>query len=132
MELPITLDKLQQMTTTLQKQREERLQKCVTEDVATPQYIVSRLQDDVRTSIFKRDRKTSFTYDLAKFRIYSTFGREDSDKAIQRMLDEYVHTDFPTACTGIEPIDFNSCTAFIQFSLPWLSGQTNSHPEQPK
>jgi len=130
MELPITIDRLQQMTTTLQKQREDRLQKCVTEDVATPQYILSRLHDDLRESIYKKDRKTSFTYDLAKFRIYSTFGKEDSDKAIQRMLDGYVHMYFPTAQTGIEPIDFNSCTAFIQFTLPWLSGQTSSHPEQ--
>jgi hypothetical protein len=129
MDFPITLNKLQQMTDLAQRLRGEDLRRIVHSDIQPPAYILQQLERDVTESIYKKEKRTRFSYELNRYyRIYGMFAKADADAAILEMANGYVCDYFPTATVAIESADGISCMVVLNFTLPWLSGQMNSHP----
>jgi hypothetical protein len=127
MELPITWEAIRHTTDAMQKQREQDLKTAVHADIDDPKVILQQFERDLRESINKNEKKIHFTYILATYpHIYSRFGKEDVDKAILEMANNYIRNHFPIATATIQDHDGRTCYLIIHFTLPWLSGQTNS------
>ena len=128
MELPLTWEAIRHTTDAMQRQRTEELKIAVSEPMDDPQSILQEFERDLRDSINKNEKRTRFTYTLATYpRIYSRFGKNDVNEALLRMANRYVTINFPIATASIDVgDDEHSCCLYIHFSLPWLSGQTNS------
>lgn len=132
MELPLTADKLREMTNFIDMDRELDLMRIVSTDLRSPILVLQQLEQDLKDSIYKKEKRTHFSYELNRYyRIYRTFGKADADHAILKVANDYVCDYFPSATVAIESTDGMSCMLVLHFSLPWLSGQTNSRPEQP-
>lgn len=125
--LALTYQKLRQMTDDAERGREEELHRTVSSDFLPPGQIYEQLQRDVTDSIFKKEKKTQFFYEVNRYyRIFGTFGREDTWKAIMDAAIDYRDAHFPTAFVEIDASDSNYCVVLLYFTLPWLSGQTSS------
>lgn len=140
MEIPITWDTLKAFVDETTRSREETIDFFLTEALVDPQEILHSLKEDIRHTINRNEKKDHFVYEVAQYKcIYRAFGSpENVDKEIDRTLANYIVTNFPTTNHTIvitqrdptgEPL---SCKVMIHFNLPWLSGQTNSRPVQPK
>jgi len=124
---PFTLEKLRYMTALVERGREEELFHMVRSDLRPALSIYRELERDVTDSMYRKENRTEFSYELnSYYRIYSTFGKEDADKAMIDVASEYIRNYFPTATAVIESSDGRSCILLLNFSLPWLSGQTSS------
>jgi hypothetical protein len=129
MTFPLTLSKLQKMTDDAHRLREEDLQRIVHSDIQPPAYILQQLEQDITEAIYRKEKRTRFSYDLNRYyRIYAMFGKADADAAILDMANKYACDYFPTATVAIESVDGISCMVVLNFTLPWLSGQMNNHP----
>lgn len=127
MELPLTWEAIRYTTDAMQRQRTEDLNTVIHESIDDPHCILQQFERDLRESINKNEKRTQFTYILSSYpRIYSRFGREDTNKALLQMANTYIRKHFPIATAMIDEIEHHSCCLSIHFSLPWLSGQTNS------
>lgn len=128
MELPLTWEAIRHTTDTLQVQRLFEMRAAIQADLADPKVILEEFERDLRDSISKNDKRTQFTYTLSSYPyIYSRFGKEDSSRAILEIGNNYIRKHFPIATVSIDAAgDEHSCCLLIHFSLPWLSGQTNS------
>lgn len=128
MDLPITWKSIRHTTDTMQKQRAEDLHAAVHRDVDDPKVILQQFERDLRDSINKNEKKTHFTYVLASYpHIYTRFGKDDANKALLEMANNYIRNHFPIATATIQDHDGQTCYVIIHFNLPWLSGQTSSH-----
>ena len=137
MELPITYDQLRFCVDSAKNSREHKLKDCLLSELMNPIDVLHSLQQDITTSIMRKDKKTFFTCDIAEYkRIYRTFGDSKLvNKEIFTILEPYLK-NFPTANREIivtqQDISGNpiSCKVVLQFNLPWsppTSDQTNSH-----
>ena len=128
MELPLTWEAIRHTTDAMQRQRAEELKDAIHDSIDDPTVILQQFERDLRDSINKNEKRTRFTYTLATYpRIYSRFGKNDVNEALLRMANRYVTINFPIATVSIDAAgDEHSCCLYIHFSLPWLSGQTNS------
>lgn len=128
MELPITWEAIRHTTDAMQRQRAEELNNAIIGSMDDPHCILQEFERDLRDSINKNDKRTYFTYILSTYpRIYSRFGKADTDLAILEMGNKYIRKHFPIATVSIDAAgDEHSCCLYVHFSLPWLSGQTNS------
>ena len=128
MELPLTWEAIRHTTDTLKKQRAYEMMLAIHAEVNEPKVILDQFEHDLRDSINKNDKRTRFTYTLATYpRMYSRYGKEDTDRALLEMATNYIRNHFPIATATIDAgEDAHSCCLYIHFSLPWLSGQTNS------
>jgi hypothetical protein len=136
MELPITVEKMRQFTDKIKKERDNDLHEFVNVEVCDPQYILKQLQIDIKESIEKDDKRTQFSYPISSYyRIYQRFGKKDTDRAMLQMATRYRDKHFPMANMSInDETPYNVTTndtvrVMIHFSLPWISGQTSSHPQ---
>ena len=128
MELPITWETIRHTTRVMQTQRAQDLKTAVYADIDDPRVILQQFERDLRDSINKNEKKTHFTYILASYpRIYSRFGKDDTNKSLLEMATDYIRNHFPIATATIDELSAHSCCVVIHFTLPWLSGQTNSH-----
>lgn len=128
MELPITWEAIRHTTDAMQRQRVKELSDAIHDSMDDPTVILQQFERDLRDSINKNEKRTRFTYTLATYpRIYSRFGKNDVNDALLRMANIYLCNYFPIATASIDVgDDEHSCRLYIHFSLPWLSGQTNS------
>ena len=128
MELPLTWEAIRHTTDSLQVQRLFEMRAAIQADLEDPKVILQEFERDLRDSINKNEKRTQFTYTLSSYPyIYSRFGKEDSNRAILEMGNNYIRKHFPIATVSIDAADDEqSCRLYIHFSLPWLSGQTNS------
>lgn len=128
MELPLTWEAIRHTTDTLQVQRLFEMRAAIQADLEDPKIILQEFERDLRDSINKNEKRTQFTYTLSTYPyIYATFGKEDSNRAILDIGNNYIRKHFPIATVSIDAADDEqSCRLYIHFSLPWLSGQTNS------
>jgi len=126
--LPLTFEKLRKMTDLAQRGREEMLYHTLRSDFVPPLQIVQQLERDVTDSVFRQDKKERFCYQVNHYyRIFETYGREGVYNALLNVAGEYRDTHFPTALLNIDTSDGKSCKVWLQFTLPWLSDQTNTH-----
>lgn len=138
MELPLTLDKFIEMTNKLRSEREVNLHREVRGGVTRPEYILERLQEDVREAIEKKSGRTHFVYALNTYNyLHTRFGKEDVEKAAMEMGREYWMKHFPAANAitidyGIRGSLTPEMVVNIHFNLPSPSSQTSSHLGQPK
>lgn len=127
MELPITWEAIRHTTDAMQRQRAEDLKAAIHADIDDPSVILQQFERELQESINKNEKKTHFEYVLASYpRIYSRFGKDDVNSALLKMANMYIYKYFPIATATVDEIDGHSCCVIIHFSLPWLSGQTNS------
>lgn len=128
MELPLTWEAIRHTTDALQVQRLFELRAAIHRHVEEPKVILEEFERDLRDSINKNEKRTQFTYTLSTYPyIYATFGKEDTDRAILELANIYIRKHFPIATASIDSEgNEHSCRLYIHFSLPWLSGQTNS------
>jgi len=130
MNFPITLDKLAQMTQDIRRSREEDMRTVVYTGVANPETILYQLQQDLKDSIDKNDRRTEFSYTLVSYyRIFERYGKDDVLKLMSRMATQYVYDSFPAATISID-VDHDTVSILLHFTLPWLSDQTSSRQPQ--
>jgi hypothetical protein len=128
MELPLTWEAIRHTTDSLQVQRLFEMRAAIQADLEDPKVILQEFERDLRDSINKNEKKTHFTYVLASYPyIYTRFGKDDANKALLEMANNYIRNYFPIATATVDEIDGHSCSVIIHFSLPWLSGQTSSH-----
>jgi hypothetical protein len=130
------MDNLKEMTIQLQKQRQASLEREVRSGVTKPEYIYDALQREMQEAIEKSSPRTHFSYSIASYNgLDKRFGKDDTEKAALEMGREYMAEHFPCAQTisinydrnmyGSENVMFVN----IHFTLPWLSGQTNSQTQ---
>jgi hypothetical protein len=139
MELPLTLDKFIEMMNKLQSEREATLHREIRGGVTRPEYILERLQEDVREAIEKKSGRTHYVYTINAYNyLHKRFGKEDVEKAAMEMGREYMAKYFPAA--NAITIDYgisiygplvHEMTVNIHFNLPVPSDQTSSHLGQP-
>jgi hypothetical protein len=140
MELPLTTEKLIEMMNKLRSEREANLHREIRGGVTKPEYILERLQEDIREAIEKKSGRTHYVYALNTYNyLHKRFGKEDVEKAAMEMGREYWRTHFPAA--NAVTIDYDSgiygplqpaMSLNIHFNLPSPSDQTSSHLGQPK
>lgn len=132
MELPLTWEAIRHTTDTLQVHRLFEMRTVIQADLEDPKIILQEFERDLRDSINKNDKRTQFTYRLSSYPyIYATFGKDDSSRAILEIGNNYIRKHFPIATVSIDSeSNEQSCRLYIHFSLPWLSGQTNSRLPQ--
>ncbi len=141
MELPLTTEKLIEMTNQLQSEREANLHREIRGGVTRPEYILERLQEDIREAIEKKSGRTHYVYTINAYNyLHKRFGKEDVEKAAMEMGNEYRIMHFPAA--NAITIDYernlfsssgnDAMVVNIHFNLPSPSDQTSSHLGQPK
>lgn len=140
MELPLTREKLIQMTEQIRSQRDTDLHREVRGGITKPENILKQLQEDIKEAIEKNTGRTQYTYTLNSFNhLHDRFGKKDVEKAALEMGREYIATYFPAANavtidygTSIYGSMLTTMSVNIHFNLPPPSDQTNSRLGQPK
>jgi hypothetical protein len=139
MELPLTTEKLIQMTEQIRAERETNLHRAVRGGVSRPEYILERLQRDVQEAIERHSGQRHYSYTLVSYNdLHKRFGEEDVKKAALEMGKEYMATHFPAATSVTINYEYGICGSThlgmlvnIHFTLPESSDQTSSHLGQP-